>query len=65
MRFERRAQYGEPPAHDGSWGLACLELCAAVRTAAASGEFVTLQHQGSPETVRFASDATPLIGATT
>lgn len=55
----------EPPAHDGAWGLACLELCAAVRTAAGSGEFVTLRHQGAPETVGFASDATPLIGAAT
>jgi phthalate 4,5-cis-dihydrodiol dehydrogenase len=63
--LHRALAHGEPPAHDGMWGLACLELCAAVRTAAASGEFVTLHHQGSPDTARFASDATPLIGAGT
>ena len=63
--LRRALVHGEPPAHDGSWGLACLELCAAVRTAAESGEFVALRHQGSPGAVRFASDATPLIGAST
>lgn len=55
----------EQPAHDGSWGLACLELCTAVRDAASTGDFVPLQHQGAPTDARFASDATALIGAST
>jgi phthalate 4,5-cis-dihydrodiol dehydrogenase len=36
---------GQPPVHDGMWGLACLELCEAVRTSARTGEFVDLHHQ--------------------
>lgn len=36
---------GQPPVHDGTWGLACLELCEAVRTSARTGEFVDLHHQ--------------------
>ncbi|GGI02362.1 Gfo/Idh/MocA family protein [Egicoccus halophilus] len=38
-------RHGTAPAHDGSWGLACLELCVAVRESAMVGEAVQLQHQ--------------------
>lgn len=37
---------GVAPMHDGAWGLACLELCLAVREAAeAGGNAVPLEHQ--------------------
>jgi hypothetical protein len=46
--LHRALTTGAAPAHDGMWGLACLELCAAVREASRSGEFVTLAHQAFP-----------------
>ena len=36
-----------PPLHDGSWGLACLELCVAIRASQASGAPVKLTRQSS------------------
>lgn len=51
---------GTPTAHDGSWGLACLELCVAVRDSADSGSAVDLKYQ-SLTTDQFLSDSQPLL----
>jgi phthalate 4,5-cis-dihydrodiol dehydrogenase len=34
---------GRPPTHDGRWGVATLEVCAAVEAAAATGKEVVLE----------------------
>ncbi|HVB04917.1 MAG TPA: Gfo/Idh/MocA family oxidoreductase [Acidimicrobiales bacterium] len=36
-----------PALHDGSWGIACLELCLAIRASEQAGGPVKLTHQGS------------------
>lgn len=36
-----------PALHDGSWGIACLELCLAIRASQAAGGPVKLTHQAS------------------
>jgi len=41
---------GEPPAQTGAWGLASLEICRAILSAAESGMPVTLEHQTGLET---------------
>jgi phthalate 4,5-cis-dihydrodiol dehydrogenase len=65
--LHRAVTRNEAPAHDGTWGLACLELCVAVRESAKTGEPVPLRHQGTscPEPP-FGSDSRPLqaVGAT-
>jgi phthalate 4,5-cis-dihydrodiol dehydrogenase len=38
---------GAAPLHDGSWGLACLELCLGVRESAVTGAEVKLLRQGT------------------
>ncbi|MBO0691833.1 MAG: Gfo/Idh/MocA family oxidoreductase [Acidimicrobiaceae bacterium] len=45
---------GQSPLHDGSWGLACLELCLAIRESQQTGAAVELTHQGKldPQTVQ-------------
>lgn len=48
--LHRAITTGLPPVHGGAWGLACLELCVAVREAAATHSPVTLQHQMVPAT---------------
>ncbi len=40
-----------PALHDGSWGIACLELCLAVRASAEGGGAVPLRHQGNVDPV--------------
>lgn len=44
--FHKAVVEGQRPIHDGAWGLACLELCLAVRASAASGDAVELTRQG-------------------
>ena len=39
-----------PPAQTGAWGLASLEICRAILSAAETGEPVTLKHQTGLET---------------
>ncbi len=45
--FYRAITEGFPALHDGSWGLAVLELCLAIRESAKTGEAVTLSRQGA------------------
>lgn len=53
---------GRPPTHDGAWGLACLELCMAVRRSSESGEFIALEHQTFTEgSSSFSSDERTLV----
>ena len=40
----------KPPAQTGAWGLASLEVCRAILSAAESGMPVTLEHQTGLET---------------
>ncbi|MEZ5651079.1 MAG: Gfo/Idh/MocA family oxidoreductase [Burkholderiaceae bacterium] len=40
-------RHGRAPIQDGRWGLATLEICHAIVDAAASGQTVTLVHQGA------------------
>jgi phthalate 4,5-cis-dihydrodiol dehydrogenase len=64
--LHRAVTLGHPSAHDGSWGLACLELCVAVRESASGGTAVPLRHQGYyAGGAPFASDSRPLdaVGA--
>lgn len=39
---------GVPPAHDGAWGLATLEVCGAILQSAAEGREILLRHQVVP-----------------
>jgi phthalate 4,5-cis-dihydrodiol dehydrogenase len=55
--LHRAVRLGQPPAHDGGWGLRCLELCEAVRSSSATGEFVSLAHQDGHGTVPFPGDS--------
>lgn len=41
-------RHGQPPAHDGRWGLATLEVCQAILQSAADCCEVTLRHQTKP-----------------
>jgi phthalate 4,5-cis-dihydrodiol dehydrogenase len=36
---------GRPPVHDGSWGLATMEVCFAILASAREGREITLAHQ--------------------
>ena len=36
---------GEPPLHDGAWGMATLEVCLAILRSSREGRDMTLSHQ--------------------